>query len=60
MSALFLIIYAYPAIDLLIYSVVLLLGNKVEDSVKSFFSVIHYMLLGYGAGMILIVGYTEV
>jgi len=60
MSAIFLVIYAYPAIDLLIYSLVLLLGNKVEDSVKGLFSAIHFMLIGYGAGMILIVGYTEV
>lgn len=59
MSTIFLIIYAYPAFDLIIYSLVLWLGTKVEDnSIKSLFSVIHFMLLGYGAGMILIVGYT--
>ena len=60
MSIIFLIIYAYPVIDLILYSLCLWLGTKVEDDVKALFSVIHYMLLGYGAGMILIVGYTEV
>lgn len=58
MSTIFLIIYAYPLFDLIFYSLVLFLGTKVEDDVKSLFSVIHFMLLGYGVGMILIVGYT--
>jgi len=58
MSTIFLIIYAYPAFDLILYSLCLWLGTKVEDDVKGLFSVIHYMLIGYGAGMILIVGYT--
>ncbi len=60
MSTVFLVIYAYPIFDVIIYSLVLWLGTKVEDNVKALFSTIHFMLLGYGAGMILIVGYTEV
>lgn len=57
-SAIFLIIYSYPIIDLIFYSVYLAIGNKVDNWQKAFFSSIHYLLLGYGVGMILIVGYT--
>ena len=56
----FLVFYLYPAFDLLFYSVFLILRTKVENDVKGFFSVIHYFMVGYGAGMIMIVGYTEV
>lgn len=59
-SMLFLIIYSYPIIDLIIYSCLLLLGTKMDNWLKGFFSSIHYLLLGYGVGMIMIVGYTEV
>jgi len=58
MSAAFLLIYGYPAIDLLIYIVALFLGTVVSDSVKGLFSVIHYFMLGYGVGMVLMTGYT--
>ena len=59
-TQLFLIFYIYPAFDLLIYILVLLLGWKVEDGVKGFHSMIHFLMIGYGAGMIMLVGYTEV
>ena len=59
-GAVFLIIYSYPAIDLLFYAGTLALGCKMDNWVKGFFSTIHFLLLGYGVGMILIVGYTEV
>jgi hypothetical protein len=60
MSALFLIFYIYPAFDLLFYSLTLLLGTKIDQNLKGFFSQIHFFLIGYGAGMVLLVGYTEV
>lgn len=59
-SARFLVIYLYPLFDLLIYAITLFLGTKVEDNVKGFFSVIHYFLIGYGVGYVLLCGYTEV
>jgi hypothetical protein len=59
-GAIFLIIYSYPAVDLLFYAATLGLGTQMDNWVKGFFSTIHFLLLGYGVGMILIVGYTEV
>lgn len=59
-SAIFLIIYGYPAVDAILYSLTLFLGNKMDSWIKEFFSTIHFLLLGYGVGMILLVGYTEV
>lgn len=59
-GCIFLIVYAYPLFDILFYALTLFLGTKVENSVKSFFAIIHFLMIGYGVGMILIVGYTEV
>jgi hypothetical protein len=59
-GAIFLIIYGYPVLDLLFYSATLALGCKVDHWMKGFFSSLHFLLLGYGVGMVLIVGYTEV
>lgn len=59
-GAVFLIIYSYPVFDLLFYAGTLALGCKIDDWIKGFFSSIHFLLLGYGVGMIMIVGYTEV
>ena len=59
-TVLFMIFYIYPAFDLLIFSITLLLGNKVEPNVKGFFSMLHFLMIGYAAGMIMLVGYTEV
>jgi hypothetical protein len=59
-SSCFLIIYSYPIIDLILYSATLALGCKMDDWLKGFFSSIHFYLLGYGVGMIMLVGYTEV
>jgi hypothetical protein len=59
-AAAFLVFYLYPFIDLIIYSLMLILGNYVEDRVKNFYGVIHFILLGYGVGLTLLVGYTEV
>lgn len=56
----FLVVYLYPFIDLIFYSLLLGLGTFVEDSVKNFLSVIQFLLLGYGVGITLLVGYTEV
>jgi len=58
MTVLYMVFYIYPAFDLLLYSLTLFLGNKVEWQVKGLQSAIHYMLVGYGAGMVLLVGYT--
>lgn len=60
MSSVFLVIYGYPVVDLILYALTLYLGNKVEDYLKNFFATIHFLMIGYGVGMILIVGYTEV
>jgi hypothetical protein len=57
-GALFLIVYAYPVIDLIFYSTTLALGCKIDNWLKGFFSTIHFLLLGYGVGMIMLVGYT--
>lgn len=57
-SAVFLMIYGYPVFDVLLYSLTLILGNKIDNWIKEFFSTIHFLLLGYGVGMILLVGYT--
>ena len=57
-TRLFLIFYLYPVFDLLLYALVLGLGSKVENGLKGVFSMIHFMMVGYGAGMILLVGYT--
>ena len=59
-TGIFLAIYLYPLFDLSIYALTLGLGTKIEDNVKGFFSMIHFFMIGYGVGMILIVGYTEV
>lgn len=59
-AAAFLIFYSYPIIDLAFYASTLALGHMMERWVKSFFSQIHFYILGYGVGMILLVGYTEV
>ena len=60
LSAYFLIFYTYPAWDLILYSLTLFLGTKVDDDVKPFFSTIHYFLLGYAVGITMLIGYTEV
>jgi hypothetical protein len=60
MSAIFLLIYGYPVIDLLLYALTLYLGTKVDSSVRIFYASLHFLMIGYGVGMILIVGYTEV
>lgn len=60
MTAAFLIIYLYPLFDLAFYSLTLFLGTKVEDHLKGFFSMIHFLMIGYGIGMVLNTGYTEV
>lgn len=57
-SAIFLIFYGYPIIDTIIYSLTLFLGCKTDDWVKGFFSTIQFLLIGYGVGMILLIGYT--
>lgn len=59
-GAVFLIIYGYPVFDLLFYAGTLALGCKIDNWLKGFFSTIHFLLWGYGIGMILLVGYTEV
>lgn len=59
-TAAFLIFYIYPGFDLAIYSLCLGLGTKVEPALKGGFSMLHYLMVGYGAGVILNVGYTEV
>lgn len=59
-ASLFLIFYGYPVIDLALYSITLALGSLMDRWVKNFFHQIHFYLLGYGVGMILLVGYTEV
>jgi hypothetical protein len=59
-SSRFIVIYSYPIIDLIFYAMTLGLGTKVDNWVKGFLSSIHFLLLGYGVGMILLVGYTEV
>jgi len=59
-AALFLLFYGYPVIDLALYSLTLALGTLMDRWLKSFFSQIHFYILGYGVGMILLVGYTEV
>lgn len=60
METAFMIIYLYPIIDLLIFVLTLKLGSGVKAPFKSFFAMLHYLLIGYGVGMILLVGYTEV
>lgn len=57
-SYVFLIMYSYPAIDLLLYCLTLGVGSKMDDWVKGFFGSIHYLLLGYGVGMVMLAGYT--
>lgn len=59
-TAVFLVIYIYPGFDLIIYSLCLGLGTKLEPSLKGGFSMIHFLMIGYGAGMVLNCGYTEV
>lgn len=60
MSAVFLVIYLYPLFDLLLYSISLFFGSYMYNDIKDFFGSLHYFMLGYGVGMILLVGYTEV
>ena len=57
---LFLMFYTYPLWDLGFYSLTLFLGTKVDEEFKPFFSSLHFLLLGYGIGFTLLVGYTEV
>lgn len=57
-GAIFLIIYGYPVVDLMFYSAYLGLGCKVDGWLKDFYGSIHFLLLGYGVGMIMLAGYT--
>lgn len=59
-ASVFLIFYAYPFIDLIMYALILVMGNYVSHHVRTFYSQIHYLLIGYEVGFILLVGYTEV
>lgn len=59
-GAAFLTFYAYPFIDLIMYALILLMGNYVSEHVRTFYSQIHYLLIGYEVGFILLIGYTEV
>lgn len=59
-TAAFLIVYFYPAFDLIIYSLCLGLGTKIEPVLKKGFSMLQFMMIGYAVGSILNIGYTEV
>lgn len=59
-GAAFLTFYAYPFIDLLMYGILLGMGAKVTKNARTFYSQIHYLLIGYEVGFILLIGYTEV
>lgn len=59
-GASFLTFYAYPFIDLIMYALILVMGSFVSRHVRTFFSQIHYLLIGYEVGFILLIGYTEV
>ena len=59
-GAIYLIFYGYPVIDLCFYAATLGLGSLISKWIKGLYSQIHYYILGYGVGMILLVGYTEV
>lgn len=59
-GAIFLIMYGYPVVDLLFYAGYLVIGTKVDTWLKDFYGSLHFLLLGYGVGMIMLAGYTEV
>lgn len=46
-SAAFLMFYIYPLIDLIMYGLILLMGKYVSNHVRTFYSQIHYLLIGY-------------
>jgi hypothetical protein len=57
-SSIFLIAYLYPFFDLGFYALLIFLGTFVQPNIKNFLGTIHFLILGYGVGMILIIGYT--
>ncbi len=46
-AAVFLTFYAYPFIDLIMYALILFMGSYVSHHVRTFYSQIHYLLVGY-------------
>ena len=56
----FLTFYAYPLIDLVMYALILFMGSLTSKEVRTFYSQIHNLLIGYEVGFILLVGYMEV
>lgn len=59
-AAIFLTFYGYPFVDLIMYGIVLFMGSYTSREVRTFYSQIHYLLIGYEVGFILLIGYTEV
>lgn len=42
------------------YSLILVMGHYVSEQVRGFHAQIHFLLIGYEVGFILLIGYTEV
>ena len=59
-DALFLWFYLYPLLDLALFSMLLGGNYFLPPEIKLFTEILHFQLVGYGVGMILLVGYTEV
>jgi hypothetical protein len=59
-AANYLQIYLFPLFDLLFYAILLVGNNKIHQNGRIFASYLHFMQLGYFAGMTMLVGVTEV
>jgi hypothetical protein len=57
-SQLFLTFYSFPIIDLIMYALILFMGKYISNEVKTFYERIHYLLIGYEVGFIILIGYT--
>lgn len=50
----------FPVFDLILYSIFLAMNYKIWNEAKPFVSYINFMMLGYFAGINMLVGITEV
>jgi hypothetical protein len=56
----FLIIYLFPVIDLIMFGLLIFSGTFLSEEVRTFHSMLHFLLLGLEVGFTLLIGYTEV
>lgn len=53
-----LMIYLFPIVDLLMYCMFLTMGSYISREVKVFHQQVHFLMVGYATGYIMLIGYT--